>query len=159
MGSRVIPVGMGEMKFSTSPAVLVTYSLGSCVGITIYDPAKQVGGMGHIMLPAGTASNGDAGKYAETCVPAMIEAMTVRGASKERLVVKIAGGAKILGIAINNGSTIGIQNQNAVMKAISAAGLRVASSDCGGDFGRTMKLFLDSGRVEIVTATRGNWTI
>lgn len=160
MDPRVIPVGMGEMQFGTSPdSVLVTYSLGSCVGVTVYDPVKRVGGMGHVMLPAGTVVNGDAGKYAETCVPAMVEAMTIRGASRERLVVKIAGGAKILGIAINNGSSIGTQNHNAVMKAIGAAGLRVASSDCGGDFGRTMKLFLDSGRVEIVTATRGNWTI
>ncbi len=160
MDPRVIPVGMGEMQFSTSSdSVLVTYSLGSCIGLTVYDPVAHVGGMAHIMLPAGSAVNGDAGKYAATCVPAMIDALIRRGATRARMVVKMAGGAKILGIAVNNGTSIGTQNHEAVIKALDSAGLRVASSDCGGDFGRTMKLFVDSGKVEILTATRGNWTI
>ena len=47
-----LTVGVSNMKVSDDPeAVLVTYSLGSCIGIAIYDAVVRVGGLLHFMLP------------------------------------------------------------------------------------------------------------
>ncbi len=161
MDPRVIPVGMGELRFSDSAeTALVTYSLGSCIGLTAYDPAVRLGAMAHIMLPGGNGSGDEEGKYASSCVPAMIEGMLRRGAQKSRIVIKMAGGAKILQFSgAPDGSSIGSQNQAAVKRELERLGLKVAASDCGGNFGRTVRLLLDTGVVEILTATRGQWTI
>jgi len=161
MEPNIIAVGIGELKFCDTPgAVLISYSLGSCIGLTAYDPAKRLGAMAHILLPRGTPVRGDEGKCANTCVPAIIDGMMKRGSRKAGIVVKMAGGAKILALAgTPNGICIGQQNQAAVTQELERLGLRTAAADCGGDFGRTVRLFLDSGVVEIVTATRGQWTI
>ncbi|MCR4397917.1 MAG: chemotaxis protein CheD [Firmicutes bacterium] len=161
MEPRVLPVGIGEIRFSDEAgSVLVTYSLGSCIGLTAYDPVLRLGGMAHIVLPNGTAGGEGPGKYAHTSVPALVRGLLRMGAARERIVIKMAGGARILGLAgTPNGPGIGSQNQAAVLEAVGRLGLRVHSADCGGTFGRTMRLFLDSGVVEIVTATRGSWTI
>ncbi len=156
-----VPVTIGAMEYSNrQDSVLVTYSLGSCIGLTLYDPRIHLGAMAHIMLPAGPAQPGDEGKYAVTCVPALVEGMIRRGADKRRITAKIAGGAGILSLNGGmNGTRIGQQNQLATTQALGQLGLRVAATDCGGNFGRTMRLYLDSGRVEISTAVRGQWTI
>ncbi|NPV69498.1 MAG: chemotaxis protein CheD [Firmicutes bacterium] len=161
MNPNVIPVLIGSIEFSKHPdSVLVTYSLGSCIGLTAYDPVTRVGGMAHIMLPDGRVAPGEEGKYATSCVPALIEGMVKHGAARSRIIVKMAGGAKILALLeVSNGTNIGKQNQLAVLQAIEKSGLKIAGSDCGGDFGRTLRLFVNSGVVEVATATRGAWTI
>ncbi|MGE5484116.1 MAG: chemotaxis protein CheD [Ignavibacteriales bacterium] len=161
MEPRIITVGIGELKFCDCPdTVLATYSLGSCIGLTAYDPVTRVGAMAHIMLPKGNCTEGEEGKCASTCVRAVIDGMISRGSPKARIVVKMAGGAKILAVAgTPNGTGIGQQNQQAVAQELERLGLRAAASDCGGSFGRTMRLFLDTGVVEVITATRGRWTI
>jgi len=163
MDDRVKTVTIGAIEFcDRADAVLVAYSLGSCIALTAYDPASKVGGMAHIMLPAcvGVPPAGEEGKYASTAVPALIEGMLRRGAEKSRLVVKMAGGAAVLGaFGSSNGSAVGRRNQIAVLEAMDALGIQVVASDCGGNFGRTVRFSIGDGVVEIVTAARGTWTI
>jgi len=158
---RVIPVMIGQMALSSEPgSVLVTYSLGSCIGLTFYDPALKLGAMAHIMLPEGPSQPGEEGKYASSCVPLLVSEMERRGASRDRLQVKMAGGARILALlGPFNGPDVGSQNKAAVQRILTSLGLRITGMDCGGHYGRTMSLYVDTGTVEISTVGMGKRTI
>ena len=48
-------VGISDIKISNaSDDVIITYALGSCIGISVYDPVAKVGGLLHYMLPDST---------------------------------------------------------------------------------------------------------
>ena len=50
-GRRII-VGIGEMAVADRPDdVIVTYALGSCVAVCLFDPAARVAAMLHFLLP------------------------------------------------------------------------------------------------------------
>ena len=89
-------VGIADMKIARAEGVLITYALGSCVGICLYDPFIKLGGMVHIMLPEALApGNQNVYKYADTGIKETIRKMEVFGARRDRMVGKIAGGAKM----------------------------------------------------------------
>jgi len=96
-----IIVGISDLKVSkNADDVLVTYALGSCISVAIYDPKMKVGGLLHFMLPE---SSLDANKakmnpamFADTGIPQLFKACYAYGAEKKRMIVKVAGGASIL---------------------------------------------------------------
>ena len=93
----LIKVGMADYKVGRSPATLISYGLGSCIGVSLYDPIRKIGGLLHIMLPDSTqarASDNPA-KFADTGIPLMINDVVALGATRARLVAKIAGGAQM----------------------------------------------------------------
>lgn len=89
-------MGMADYKVCTSPAVLSTLGLGSCVGVVMYDPGKDMCGLAHVMLPDSTRMNSEANrcKFADTCLLDMKKELIRKGADPSRLAAKIAGGAK-----------------------------------------------------------------
>jgi chemotaxis protein CheD len=151
---KTLVVGVADMVASNdSSAELVTYSLGSCLGIMIYDPVKKVGGLLHLMLPDSTIDSVKAGTmpymFVDTGVPRLFHAAYQLGADRSRLVVKVAGGAQMLdqqGIF-----NIGLRNFAALEKIISHNGLRIHAADTGGLSSRTVRLDLTSGTVSIKT--------
>ena len=153
--ASTIPVGLGDL-FTAKSGELVAYSLGSCVGICLYDPTARVAAMAHVVLPA---APGEAvatpGKYADTAVPALLDALKRQGASPFRLRCKIAGGAAVL--AIGGGGalpSIGQRNVEAVKAALAKASIRVLAEETGGNQGRTVRLDAATGRV-LVRTVRG----
>ena len=86
----LIKVGMADYKVGRSTATLISYGLGSCIGISLYDPQRKVGGLLHIMLPDSTQarSSDNPAKFADTGIPLMINDVVALGASKTRLVAK-----------------------------------------------------------------------
>jgi chemotaxis protein CheD len=155
MTNRLI-VGIADCIVSNdSAAVLVTYALGSCIGLTAWDPMAKVGGLLHFMLPD-SAMESTRGKdnpfvYADTGVPALVAACLAKGAKKCRLQVKAAGGAAVL----NNTEdyfNIGKNNHLAMRKALWKAGVFVQSEEIGGCVSRTMHLDVGSGRCWIHSA-------
>jgi len=136
-----------------SSAEIVTYSLGSCLGITIYDATKKIGGLLHLMLPD---SKLDAVKavsapymFVDTGVPRLFHAAYNLGADRSRLVVKVAGGAQLLdqqGIF-----NIGARNFAALEKLLAQNGWRVSATDVGGLSSRTVRLDLTTGQVSVKT--------
>jgi len=97
-----LKVGIGDMKFTRGGGQIITYALGSCIGITMYDPFLKLGGLLHIMLPARADPNDPKiFKYADSGLREMIRKMTAFGMLKSRTVVKIAGGAKMFEIRGN----------------------------------------------------------
>ncbi|MCH7655636.1 MAG: chemotaxis protein CheD [Chloroflexi bacterium] len=148
-------VGLGEIRVSKgADDVLVCLGLGSCVALCYHDPVAKVSGMAHIVLPSSEGRTLTApGKFADTAVPALVEAMTKAGGLKSRLQVRIAGGAQMTMASEASGIfSIGISNIEATKSALRRAGLRVAAEDTGGSAGRTVRLAARSGEVVVNTS-------
>ncbi len=134
-------------------ATLVTHSLGSCIGMTIWDPVASVGGMIHYMLPDAALSpekaKANPAMFANTGVPAMFRAAYELGAVKKRLVVKVAGGAQLL----DDNGTFNIGKRNYVMlrKLFWKNGILIEAEDVGGSISRTVRLAVGSGTVTLRT--------
>lgn len=157
VAERTLVVGLGEVRVTSDPqAVLACLGLGSCVGVCAYDPVAKVGGMAHIMLPSSIHHAGrSSDKYADLGVPALVRKMTGFGASKSRIIAKIAGGSQ-MSLAPGMGSIfkIGESNIAAVKDALAELGITLRHSDTGGNHGRTLRLHLDSGRIVSSSAGR-----
>ena len=151
-----ISVGLGEIHVTRDPdAVLICYGLGSCVAVSAFDPVARIGAMAHIVLPA---SNNGANamlpaKFADRGIPLTIEKMEKAGAQRSRLVIKIAGGAKMLhGVKAGSILDIGERNIAAVNEAMQKAGLEIHAQDIRGDWGRCLWLYIASGLTRVKTA-------
>ena len=144
-----IVVGMADCRVADRPEqVLVTYALGSCIGLAIYDPQTKVGGLLHFMLPDSTIDpeRGKANPYmfADTGIPLLLQQLSGRGAVKRRLVVRAAGGAQMLDQ--ENVFEIGKRNYLAMRKLLWKVGILVHAEAVGGMRSRTVRLELSTGR-------------
>lgn len=145
-------VGVSEMKVSGCDGdMIVTHSLGSCIGVSIHDPHARVGGLLHFQLPL-SRENPDRARenpfmYADTGIPLLFKAAYNLGANKGRIIVKVAGGARVLDN--NNFFNIGQRNYIAMKKIFWKNGVFIQSEDVGGDQWRTMNLEVGTGRVTI----------
>lgn len=148
--NSIINIGMGQTEVSSKPGtVLAAPSLGSCIGLGLYDPVSKIAGMVHIVLPDSTKvlkPNELPGKYADTAVPEVLKKMISMGADKNKLIIKIAGGAQMF--TMQEGSNvlnIGFRNTVAVKTALNKEGLDIKKTDTGGNKGRTFKLDVQTG--------------
>ncbi|HEB52788.1 MAG TPA: chemotaxis protein CheD [bacterium] len=147
-----IVVGVADMAIgSERDQRIVTYALGSCIGLTAYDPVSKVGGMLHFMLPQPGGKNDPMSlkqfMYATTGVPLLFRRLVERGAEQGRLVLVAAGGAEILEGAAN--MAIGKRNRTMLRKVLWKMKLALAAEDTGGSLARTMTLQLASGEVQV----------
>ena len=154
----LIKVGMADYKVGRSPSVLISYGLGSCIGVSLYDPARKIGGLLHIMLPDSTQArfSDNPAKFADTGIPLMINDIIALGASKGRLVAKIAGGAQMF--AFSNATDImrvGTRNAEVCKQILRKNGIRVIAEDTGGNYGRTVSIDLENGQYKVKTIDRG----
>ncbi|MCI8865479.1 MAG: chemotaxis protein CheD [Lachnospiraceae bacterium] len=158
MTEKQLKVGIGDMKFSRGDTQIITYALGSCIGITFYDPFLKLGALLHIMLPARTDPN-DAKvfKYADSGIRETVRKLTAFGMVKNRTVVKIAGGAKMFemkGSGNSDFGNIGQRNAAMVKKILLEERLHVSGEDTGGAYARTMLINVANGDVMIRTVGR-----
>jgi len=145
-------IGLGEMVISRDPQdVLVAYGLGSCVGVGMFDPGLHVAGMVHTVLPEHMNGNGHApGKFVDTGVPALLEAMLKAGAERRRLIIWMAGGANmLLSPTMTKAFDIGNRNVQAAIKVINSLNLRLSGQEVGGNIGRTVRLYVAEGRLTV----------
>ena len=145
---NMIKVGMADLKVCKAPDALTTLGLGSCVGVALYDPVTKISGLLHCMLPDSTQirNNSNVAKFADTGIDELIRQMVALGASKSRLVAKIAGGAQMFAMKTNNDTLrVGERNVEAVKKKLSQMGIRLLSEDCGLNYGRTVEFYTENG--------------
>ncbi len=148
----MIVVGIGEMKLARGKEELITYALGSCVGVTMYDPIVQVGGLLHVMLPEKPGGETDnVFRYADSGIEEMLRRLKDMGFVKERAVVKIAGGARMFG-ETGNFMDIGNRNVESVRRVLEREGLKITAQDIGGSKPRTVSMATSSGMVSITCA-------
>ncbi|MDR3556832.1 MAG: chemotaxis protein CheD [Syntrophobacteraceae bacterium] len=143
-------IGVADMAVSNSAEeLLITYSLGSCIAVIIYDPVASVGGMLHYMLPESTLDPGKARRnpcmFADTGITHLFKSSYRMGAKKENLVVKTVGGAQTLDP--NGVFNIGKRNYLAMRKIFWKNNVSVAAEHVGGEVNRTVRLLMDTGTV------------
>lgn len=150
---KKISVGIADMKIARQEGVLITYALGSCIGISFYDPMIKLGALLHIMLPEKSQTDSNVFKFADSGIRETLRKLYAFGAVKGRLVCKIAGGAKMFEMKGPGGlGNIGDRNAQNVKRVLTAEGLRVVSEDTGANYARTMLLNVATGQVYIRTA-------
>lgn len=155
---ELVKVGMADAKVGTAPATLISYGLGSCIGISLYDPQTKVGGLLHIMLPDSTQSraNENRAKFADTGIPDMLNEVLKLGASKSRLVAKIAGGAQMFAFAnATDIMRVGQRNAQAAKDVLASLGIPIIGEDTGGSYGRTVSIDLSNGVYKVKTIDKG----
>jgi chemotaxis protein CheD len=144
-----ISVRMGELATSADPATgLVSIGLGSCIGLALVDAAARVAGLAHVMLPgpgADAASSRPPGTFADTGVPALLEAVLAAGARRMCLHAVIVGGAQMFGGA--GRMQVGQRNEEAVRAALRVVRIPIVAAETGGGSGRTIRVHLDDVRV------------
>jgi chemotaxis protein CheD len=140
---------MGDCRIGEPGQVLATFALGSCIGLAVYDFAARAGGLLHFMLPESALDPGRAREnpyaFADTGVPLLLQGLYERGASRRRLSVCAAGGARM----VEHGEVfaIGRKNYLALRRVLWKAGLTLHGEAVGGTASRTLKLDINSGRV------------
>jgi len=143
-------VRMGELSVSRTPGhVLATIGLGSCIGLVLLDADRAHAGLAHIVLPTSNGSDAAVGKFADRAVPALIEEMAAIGVRKSRLQAIIVGGAQMFALEPSSTLDIGRRNEQAAREALTLAGLAVRAADTGGKQGRTLRVYVGSGRVTV----------
>jgi chemotaxis protein CheD len=151
---KPLVAGMGEMVISAQPdAVITCVGLGSCIAVCAYDKLAKVGGIVHVVLPwSHSMTRDNPAKFADTAVPLLIKEITKIGGVRDRLTVKIAGGAQIIvAVGIKDFFNTGEKNAIEIRAALEKEKIPLAAADIGGSLGRTVRMYLDTGRITIKT--------
>lgn len=150
----VVKVGMADLNSALHPCMITTLGLGSCVGVALYDPKTRISGLAHVMLPSSeqAKNNSNIAKFADTAIIKLVDDMVKLGAKRERIIAKLAGGAQMF--VFNGGSDlmrIGYRNVVASKDKLAELNIPIISEDTGGNYGRTIELYSDDGRLMIKT--------
>ena len=148
-------VGVADMKVSGSPGEsLITYSLGSCIGLVVYDSAVKVGGILHYMLPESSLDTEKARMkpymFADTGIPRLFKAAYQLGAKKPRMKVYVAGGAEILDQS--GFFNIGKRNYMALKKMLFRNNVMIDQQNVGGNNNRTVRIEITTGDIFVKTS-------
>ena len=147
-----IVIGIADLKVSNNKDdVLITYALGSCIAVAIYDPSAKVAGLLHYMLPDSSLdalkARANPGMFADTGIPLLFKCCYNLGADKKRIVVKVAGGASILDNT--NYFRIGEKNIMALRQIFWRNKVFIDSEDTGKNCNRTVRLDVADGKVVV----------
>jgi chemotaxis protein CheD len=149
----VAKIGMAQFRVGTAPMKMVTMALGSCVGIVIYDAARRIGGLAHVMHPSRerVRNNSNRAKFVDTAVELMIARMLKNGANKNRMTAKIFGGARMFEHITGADGIIQIGDANieAARGELASRGIPVVAERVGGACGRTVLFDLSDGSVRV----------
>ncbi len=155
---NILEVQIAQMVLSQAPSVLVTKGLGSCLGITFFDPLKKIGAMAHPMLPDFSKGRLQANpsRFVNSVIMNVLEELKKKGCSASRLEIKMFGGAHMFSF-INTDSVLNVGQKNIEMAltVFKELGLNILVQEVGGTFGRTIFLNLETGRVLIKTVSWG----
>lgn len=142
-------VKMSDIKVAHSPLTLKTNSLGSCVGILLYDAEKKIGGMAHIMLPITPAGDNKAvGRYADKAIPSLLNSMSLLGANLKNTTAMLFGGADMFFYSKSAHSLkIGLRNVETCKEILNSYHIPIIHEDTGGKKGRSVELICSEGVV------------
>ncbi len=157
--ARVV-VGVGDLAVSNKgDDILITYSLGSCIGVLVFDPVARVGGLLHYMLPESSIDPEKAKKnpamFGDTGIPLLFKSCYNLGATKANMIVKIAGGGQILDE--NGVFNIGKRNYMVLKKLFWRNNVRIAAEHIGGTVNRTVRLEMGSGKMFLKVSGEGEY--
>ncbi|OAB41358.1 chemotaxis protein CheD [Paenibacillus glacialis] len=156
---NVVKVAMADLNVIKQYGLIRTSGLGSCIGLTMYDPILHLAGMAHVMLPSSEiAREGELNiaKYADTALPALLERLQKMGSSKSNLVAKMAGGSQMFAFGGQNDTMrIGPRNTESCRAKLQELGIPLIGEDTGGNYGRTIELDCSTGILFIRSVQMG----
>jgi len=139
MNDKLI-VGIADMKMAGDGEKLITYALGSCIGICLYEPQRKLAALIHIMLPLNMETGRkNAYKYADTGIRTTLREMEMKGACRAAINAKIAGGARMFEVSGGSLGNIGQRNSESVHQILRMEKIRLLWEDVGGTIARTME--------------------
>ena len=146
-------VAVGDMKIGRAADMIVTHALGSCLGLIVYDPVAQLGGLLHAMLPL-SRINPDKARanpfiFVDTGVPALFKGLYDIGGQKSHMVIKAAGCGNPLGK--NEMFRIGERNYTILKKLLFKNNILLDTEDVGGTASRTVQLDVATGQTIITS--------
>jgi len=155
-----IPVNIGEMKISNKKGdCLVIYGIGSCLGLAVYEPVLKLGGLIHCQLPLSSIDQEKAKKnpllFVDTGIPILLNRILSSGGDKKKLIVKIAGCARIA--QKNNDKdifNIGEKNYIIARRLLWKNDIFIAAEDVGGNFYRTLYFDIGTGLLYVETNSK-----
>ena len=149
---EVIKVGMADLKTAKAPNTLTTLGLGSCIGLTLYDPVTKIGGLVHYMLPDSTKlkNNTNIAKFGDTGIRELLRQVLALGANQRRLVAKIAGGACMFEMSgLSSVGNVGARNAEEAKIILKELRIPLIAEDTGLNYGRTVELDCETGDFRI----------
>jgi chemotaxis protein CheD len=150
---EIVTIGISEFKVAFAPKIIVTYGLGSCIGIAIHDPVTQSGALAHALLPTiptGMTLPVKSAKFTGLAVDIMVEELLKIGCAANRLVAKLAGGASMFDhLHQTFHGSIGQRNVEAARNALGRHGIEVVAEDTGADYGRSVEFHTATGAMVI----------
>ncbi|WP_202077128.1 chemotaxis protein CheD [Caldalkalibacillus salinus] len=146
----LVKVGIADFDIAVAPQKIRTSGLGSCVGVTLYDPEIRVCGLAHVMLPSSLIAREEEskGKFANTAIPSLIEKMVQQGVKVRRIEAKLAGGAEMFKTTSEQ-MRIGARNVEACKALLNKLNIPIVAEDTGGRCGRTIELDSETGILTI----------
>ena len=153
-----IIVNIADFAVASGESVLVTSGLGSCVAVALHDPTTKIAGLAHILLPSagfGPPSMHPA-KYADSGVALLAEEMRRRGAIQDRIVARLAGGARMFAALLSSGINMGQRNIDASRKALYKLNIPVVGDDVGGEYGRSVRVVCATGIMTVRSLVGGD---
>lgn len=159
MTDQPIVVRVAELIVRQAPAQLDALGLGSCVAVILHDPEARVGGLAHVLLPTaavGERPDATPGRYAQSAVPALLEAVLAAGAARHRVVARLVGGATMFRNLTAPGLiAIGERNTVAARRALDTLSLPLVAEAVGGDYGRSVRFDLEAGTITVRSVRHG----
>lgn len=151
MSHNVIVDIAGAAIADSLEEVLITYSLGSCLGVALYDPVLRIGGMAHCMLPLSQIDTQKAAQkpfmFVDTGMMQLLDMMYKRGCRRKDLIVRAAGAARVMDNS--NLFRIGERNYAVFRKVMWKNGLLIKREDIGGEASRTLRLHIATGQLTV----------
>lgn len=162
MLNNMIVVGMADLNATKPPGVLTTLGLGSCVGITFWDKTTKIGGMAHVMLPDSKQikNNSNRAKFVDTAIVDLLSKLKSMGAKLPTIEAKLAGGAQMFALTTNNENMkIGDRNIESSLTILKSLNIPVIAKDVGLNYGRTIELHTETGKLIVKTIGHGVKTL
>ncbi len=143
-GVRRLHVVQGEFHASNDPGLVLVTILGSCVAACIHDPVAGLGGMNHFLLPGDDSESrgGDARRFGAYAMELLINDLLKRGARRERMTVKLFGGARMM----DRLTDVGGQNADFAERFLRDEGLSFAGGSLRGGSARRVEFQPANGR-------------
>ncbi len=151
-----VKVGVSDATVTSRDVILVTSGLGSCLGVALYDPTNDVGGLLHAMLPESAGHPGPPEKFVVDGIDEMLDEIERRGGSRRQVRAKLAGASSMLDLDTETAS-VGEQNVAAAEEALAERNIPVEGKELGGDNGRSLQFEPTEGRL-LVSSANGNRT-
>jgi chemotaxis protein CheD len=150
----VYTVGVADLKISGHiEDLLITYALGSCLGITVYDIRLKRAGLLHCMMPDSSIDRSKAAGnpylYVDSGMKVMLDNFFCNGSRKHDLIIRVTGGSSSKENEEEDFFQIGRRNFVSLRKYLWNEGLMLKAYDVGGYGARTVTLEVENGKMLI----------